>query len=125
MFGISFAELIVICLILFIFIQPKDLPQIAYFFGRLFYKVKNFIKNLQENFEKTQKEIGLDEIKQEFNRAIIDEEINSDKKDEIIDIYGNIHKVSKLDEIRSDLTKEELDIEIKKYNQENSSKSIQ
>lgn len=125
MFGISFAELLVICLVLFIFIQPKDLPQIAYFAGRLFYKVKKLIKNLQENFEKTQKEIGLDEIKQEFNKAMIDEEINADKKDEIVDIYGNIHKVSKLDEIRSDLTKEELDIEIKKYNQKNSSQITQ
>lgn len=120
MFGISLAELVVIFLIIAIFVNPKDLPEIARFMAKCYHKIKKIITEIKKNFAETQKEIGLEEIKQEFNKALVDEELKEEKITEIVDIYGNIHKVSALDKIRSDLTKEELEEEIKKHNQNNS-----
>jgi Sec-independent protein translocase protein TatA len=121
MFGISLAELLIVIFIAIFVIKPQDLPQIAHFLGKKYAKIKKIIANLQNEFEKSKKEIGFDEIKQEFNSAVIQEEINEkEKQTEIIDIYGNVHKISKVDEIRSDLSKEELEAEIEKYNKLNS-----
>ncbi len=42
----------------------------------------------------------------------------------IIDICGNEHQVSGLDEIRKDRSKEEIALEIEQYNQSNKTKTL-
>jgi Sec-independent protein translocase protein TatA len=95
MFGISFAELIILCLIALILIKPKDLPEIAYFLGKSFYKVKKTYLNAKEYLKSSSSEFGFDEIKYEIDRGIADEKSKSDNKSTtIIDIYGNEHLVN-------------------------------
>lgn len=122
MFGFSLAELLVVCLIILIFIKPADLPEIAHFLGKIFFRIKNYYNNIKSEFQKIEKEIGLDEIKNELNRGIVEEKIKLEKEDAtiIIDIYGNEHQVHNVAHFRSDTTKEEIDEEIKKLNEENS-----
>ncbi len=117
MLGFSLAELVAVCLIAILLIKPKDLPEIAYFLGRIYYKIKKFFLDAKSHLANAEKEFGLEEIKKEFLRAKMSVE-NEEKITEIIDIYGNVHKVE-ADKIRSDLTKEELDKEVEKYNRKN------
>lgn len=127
MFGFSLAELIIVFLVAIIFIKPKDLPEIAYFIGRLYYKARRLFEELKIQLKTAQKELGLDEIKQEMERGIVEEKIKSapeNKTSKIIDIYGNEHEVN-AQAIRGDLTKEELQAEIKKYNDANISTKIE
>ncbi len=127
MFGFSLAELIVVFLVAIIFIKPQDLPEIAHFLGRLYYKARKLFEELKIQIKTAQKELGLDEIKQEIERGIAEEKIKSapeNKKTKIIDIYGNDHEVN-AHNVRSDLTKEELAAEIKKYNDINASTKIE
>jgi len=127
MFGFSLAELIIVFLVAIIFIKPQDLPEIAHFLGRLYYKARKLFEELKIQLKTAQKELGLDEIKQEIDRGIAEEKIKSsseNKTTKIIDIYGNSHEVNATS-IRGDLTKEELTAEIKKYNDINASTKLE
>jgi len=119
MFGFSLAELILVLLIAIIFIKPQDLPEIAHFFGKLYYKARRLFQELKDQFKTIEKDLGLEDLKQEINRGIAAEKmkIESEKKEitKIIDIYGNEHNVDARD-IRQDLNEEELKAEIAKYN---------
>lgn len=124
MFGFSLAELILVCLVAIIFIKPQDLPEIAHFFGKLYYKARRLFDDIKIQLKSMEKDLGLEELKHEINRGIAEEKmkIEGEKKEltKIIDIYGNYHEVN-VEAVRSDLTDEELKAEIAKYNQMNSS----
>jgi Sec-independent protein translocase protein TatA len=116
MFGFSLAELIIVCLVALFFIKPKDLPEIAHFLGKIFFRAKKFIKSVKKQFKDMEQELGIDELKQEMNRGMAEEKTKSEENNEtiIIDIYGNEHRVNNLSELRPDLNKEEIAAEIKK-----------
>ncbi len=118
MLGFSIGELVIILLLAILVIKPKDLPEIAYFVGKIYYRIKRFFFDAKTYISNAEKEFGLDEIKKEFARAKISEE-EERKKTQIIDMYGNVHEVENVDKIRSDLSLEEIENEVKKYNQQN------
>ncbi len=126
MFGFSFAELIVVFLVALLFIKPQDLPEIAHFLGRIFYRAKKFFNEIKKQFKEVEKEFGIDELKHELNRGIAEEKSKlEDETTVIVDIYGNEHRVPNIKDIRSDLSKEELDKEIEKTNLDNKISSAQ
>jgi len=59
MFNIGGAELIVILLIAFVVVGPKDLPKIARALGR-------FVRYIRAMIEEVKRETGIDEIADEF-----------------------------------------------------------
>lgn len=122
MFGFSLAELLVVCLVGLIFIKPQDLPEIAHFLGKLFYRGKKAFNDLKNQFKDVEKDLGFDEIKQELNRGIAEEKENLTQYETttIVDMDGNEHEVRDVHELRSDLSKEEREEEIKKLNKKNS-----
>ncbi len=62
MFNIGFSELILILLVAFVFVGPKDLPKVARALGRGVRWIKGFIKDFQA-------ETGLDEAVNEFKKT--------------------------------------------------------
>lgn len=128
MFGFSFSELIIVLVIALILIKPKDLPEIAHFCGKIYYRAKNYFHDLKKYFNQAQKELGIDNLKQELQRGFAEEKAKYDElKDDttiIVDIYGNEHKVPNIDQVRSDLTKEDIKSEVEKLNQINTKSNI-
>ncbi len=124
MFGFSLAELLVVCIIALIFIRPKDLPEIAHFVGKVFYRAKKFFAELKQQFKEVENELGLEEIKQELNRGISEEKarLNDDDSTVIVDIYGNEHRVPASHRNALNLDEEEFSQEVKKMNEENLTK---
>ena len=59
MFNLGITELILILLIAFVVVGPKDLPKIARALGR-------FVRRARALIEEVKREAGLDEIEQEF-----------------------------------------------------------
>ena len=59
MFNIGFAELLLILLIAFVVVGPKDLPKIARALGR-------FVKYVRKMIEEVKRESGLDEVENEI-----------------------------------------------------------
>lgn len=121
MFGFSFAELILVLIVALIFIKPQDLPEIAHFFGKIFYRSKRFFDQLKKQFKNVENELGIAELKQEIHRGIAEEKTKLDDEiTVIVDIYGNEHQVPNIKNLRSDLSKEEIVEEIEKFNSQNS-----
>ena len=117
MFGLSLAELLVIGVVAIIFIKPQDLPEIAHFLGKVFFRAKKYFNELKSQFKEVEKDLGLDEIKQELHRGIVEEKMKLEDNEAttIIDIYGNEHKVPTSHQEHFEFSEEE----IKKYNDEN------
>ena len=128
MFGFSLAELLMVALVALLLIKPKDLPEIAHFLGKIFFRSKKYFNELKQQFEEVKKDLDFQEIKQEINRGIAEEKAKLEDLDEtiIVDMYGNEHRVQNVESFRADLSKEEIEEEIKKLNEENlaSAKSV-
>jgi len=62
MFNIGFAELILILLVAFVIVGPRDLPKIAAALGRGVRTMKKFMRECQD-------ETGLGEVVDEFKRT--------------------------------------------------------
>lgn len=120
MFGFSLAELLLVCVIALIFIRPKDLPEIAHFVGKIFYRGKKFFKEIKKQLKEVEQDLGLEEIKHELNRGMAEEKarLNEDAT-VIVDIYGNEHRIENVSDVRSDLTPKQVAEEVKKFNEEN------
>ncbi len=111
MFGISFSEFIIVIIFALAIINPKDIPAIAKYLTKIFFKAKNIIAQARIECGKVGKELGLDDLQKE-----VESEVEELKKTTIIDIYGNEHEVHDLDKIRGDLAEDELEEEVEKYN---------
>ncbi len=122
MFGLSFAELIIVILVALIFIKPKDLPEIAHFIGKVFYRGKRLFEEVKQYLKGAEKDLGLDELRHELNRGIAEEKAKlEDEMTVIVDVYGNEHRVPNIESLRPDLSPEELSAEVEKSNQKNKS----
>ena len=51
MFGFSLAELLMVALVALLLIKPKDLPEIAHFLGKIFFRSKKYFNELKERFD--------------------------------------------------------------------------
>ena len=93
-FNIGFAELLLILLVAFLVVGPKDLPKVARWLGRA-------VKQLRGLLREVKQETGWDEIERELNDTKSD--LNSLKKD--VDISADLKQAS------SDLNKELRDVQ--------------
>ena len=125
MFGFSFAELILVLLAALIFIKPQDLPEIAHFIGKIFYRGKRLFSDVKKYLKDAEKELGIDELKHELNRGIAEEKSKiEDEMTIIVDMHGNEHRVPNVKNVRPDLTPEEIQLEVEKFNQENKKEEV-
>lgn len=86
MFNIGAAELILLLLIAFVVVGPKDLPKVARALGR-------FVRYIREMIEEVKKETGFDEV-----------------ADELKGVERDVKQTIKSADVRPDLQKTQLDI---------------
>ena len=67
LFSVGFSELILILIIAYVFVGPKDLPKIAKWLGNAVKRTRSFIRDVK-------KESGFDDMMNEIN---VTEEINN------------------------------------------------
>lgn len=79
MFNIGFAELILILLVAFVIVGPRDLPKIAAALGRGVRTLKQFMKEFQD-------ETGLGEVVSEFKRTSRDLEKTIRENDPTVEL---------------------------------------
>ena len=98
MFNIGFAELILILLIAFIIVGPKDLPKVARALGR-------FVRYIRNMIEEVKRESGLDEVENELRtmERKIDEGVRAaDVRPELQKVQLNINK--ELNAVKKDVS---------------------
>lgn len=79
MFNVGFSELILILLIAFLVVGPKDLPKVARAIGR-------GVKYLQQLFQEFKDETGLDETLDELKKSEDDLKKTLQKADPTVEI---------------------------------------
>ena len=110
-------------LVSLIFIKPKDLPEIAHFVGKTFYRGKRLFDDIKKYLKTAEADLGIDELRHELNRGIAEEKSKlEDEMTVIVDMYGNEHQVPNVKSIRSDLDSEKIAEEVERLNKENLAK---
>lgn len=102
MFNIGFAELLLILLIAFVVVGPKDLPKVARALGR-------FVKYIRNMIEEVKRESGLDEVENELKtmERKIDEGVRS------VDIRPELQKTQL--QINKELNAVKKDVSFKDF----------
>ena len=102
MFNIGFAELLLILLIAFVVVGPKDLPKVARALGR-------FVKYIRNMIEEVKRESGLDEVESELKtmERKIDEGVRS------VDIRPELQKTQL--QINKELNAVKKDVSFKDF----------
>ena len=78
MFNIGWTELLLITIVFLIFIKPKDFPFFIKKIATFFYKIKNYISDITEEFKE---EIYTDEFKKKNKEILkIEKELKKFKK---------------------------------------------
>ena len=65
MLNIGWTELLLITVVFLIFIKPKDFPFFIKKIAKFFYKIKNYISDITEEFKE---EIYIDEFKKKIKK---------------------------------------------------------
>ena len=93
MFNIGFSELIVVLLIAFLVVGPKDLPKVARWLGRMVKKLKQLIREVKQ-------ETGWDDLEKELKdtKASVtglkkDLDITAELKDASKDLNRSLNSV--------------------------------
>ena len=78
MFNIGWTELLLITIVFLIFIKPQDFPFFIKKIVKFFYKIKNYISDITEEFKE---EIYIDEFKKKNKEILkIEKELKKLKK---------------------------------------------
>ena len=78
MFNIGWTELLLITIVFLIFIKPKDIPFFIKKIATFFYKIKNYISDITEEFKE---EIYTEEFKKKNKEILkIEKELKKFKK---------------------------------------------
>ena len=78
MFNIGWTELLLITIVFLIFIKPEDIPFFIKKIATFFYKIKNYISDITEEFKE---EIYTDEFKKKNKEILkIEKELKQFKK---------------------------------------------
>lgn len=96
MFNIGFAELILVLLIAFLVVGPKDLPKVARWLGRMVKRARQLMQELKQ-------EIGWDEMEQEvstvrkdIDQTVKENDVSADIRSVSKDLRRNIEEAKKL-----------------------------
>ena len=87
MFNIGFSELIIVLLIAFLVVGPKDLPKVARWLGRM-------VKKLKQMINEVKKETGWADLEKEINdtKTDLNKSVKEQKKD--LDITSELKGAS-------------------------------
>ena len=97
MFNIGFAELIVVLLVAFLIVGPKDLPKVARWIARQVKAIRRIVREVK-------KETGWDEIAKEFKDTKDDLTQTFKEADVSGDIKGAARDIEKeMKDIQSDI----------------------
>ena len=92
MFNIGFSELIIVLLIAFLVVGPKDLPKVARWLGRM-------VKKLKQMINEVKKETGWDDLEKEIK------DTKTDLNQSVKDLKKDMDITSELKGATADLNK--------------------
>ena len=95
MFNIGFAEIILILLIAFLVVGPKDLPKVARWLGRMVRRAKQLIRELKEEIGWNEMMAETADVRRDIDDAMKDADISQELKDARKELQQNLSEAEK------------------------------
>lgn len=95
MFNVGFAELLLVLIIAYVIVGPKDLPKVARWLGRMVRRARQLIREIKD-------EVGWDEmvsetadVRKDIDNAVKDADISAELKDAGKELQKNVDEAKK------------------------------
>lgn len=95
MFNVGFAELLLVLIIAYVIVGPKDLPKVARWLGRMVRRARRLIREIKD-------EVGWDEmvsetadVRKDIDNAVKDADISAELKDAGKELRKNVDEAKK------------------------------
>ena len=95
MFNIGFAELLLVLVVAYVIVGPKDLPKVARWLGRMVRKARQLIREIKQ-------EVGWDEmlsetedVRRDIDSTLKDADITADFKDAQKELRKSLREAEK------------------------------
>lgn len=95
MFNIGFAELLLVLVIAYVIVGPKDLPKVARWLGRLVRQAKQLIRELKEEVGWNDMMAETEDVRREIDSAMKDADVSKEMKDARKTLQNNLREAEK------------------------------
>ena len=95
MFNIGFAELILVLLVAFLVVGPKDLPKVARWLGRMVKRMRQMIRELKEEVGWNELTQETDVIGQEMKETLREADVRADLKQASQQLTDSVNSAKK------------------------------
>ena len=95
MFNIGFAELLLVLVIAYIIVGPKDLPKVARWLGRLVRQAKQLIRELKEEVGWNEMMAETEDVRREIDSAMKDADVSKEMKDARKTLQNNLREAER------------------------------
>lgn len=107
MFNIGFAELIVVLLVAFLIVGPKDLPKVARWLARQVKTIRRVVNDLKKETGWDEMAREVDSVKKDVAQTMKDADITAELKDAKDSVEKSIDDVEKdIRDVEKDIRKE-------------------
>ena len=95
MFNIGFAELLLVLIIAYVIVGPKDLPKVAWWLGRLVRQIRQMIRELKEESGWNELMAETADVRKDIDSTLKEADISKDLKDARKELQKNISEAEK------------------------------
>lgn len=95
MFNIGFAELLLVLIIAYVIVGPKDLPKVARWLGRLVRSARRMIRELKEEIGWNEMMAETEEVRRDMDGALKDADISAELKDARLELQQSVKEAEK------------------------------
>ena len=81
MFNIGFAELLVVLVVAYVIVGPKDLPKVARWLGRMVRRARQLIRELKEEVGWNEMMAETADVRRDIDEAMKEADVSAELKD--------------------------------------------
>lgn len=96
MFNIGFGELLVVLVIAYLVVGPKDLPKVARWLGRMVKRARLMVQELKQEIGWEDLEREATAVKQDIDQTVKENDVTADIRSVSSDLRKNIEEAKKL-----------------------------
>lgn len=96
MFNIGFGELLVVLVIAYLVVGPKDLPKVARWLGRMVKRARLMVQELKQEIGWEELEREAATVKQDIDQTVKENDVTADIRSVSSDLRKNIEEAKKL-----------------------------
>lgn len=96
MFNIGFGELLVVLVIAYLVVGPRDLPKVARWLGRMVKRARLMVQELKQEIGWEELEREAATVKQDIDQTVKENDVTADIRSVSSDLRKNIEEAKKL-----------------------------